>query len=46
MSERFKPLSETIGPLFAQLEDRVARHVELTERVRAALSGPEIVHVE
>jgi hypothetical protein len=45
MSERFKPLSETIGPLFAQLEQRVAAHVELTERVRAALSGPEKDHV-
>ena len=45
MSERFKPLSETIGPLFAQLEQRVAAHVELTERVRAALTGPEKDHV-
>ena len=45
MSERFKPLSETVGPLFAQLEQRVAAHVELTERVRAALSGPEKDHV-
>ena len=45
MSERFKPLSETIGPLFAQLEQRVTAHVELTERVRAALSGPEKDHV-
>ena len=45
MSERFKPLSETIGPLFAQLEQRVAAHIELTERVRAALSGPEKDHV-
>jgi hypothetical protein len=45
MSERFKPLSETIGPLFAQLEQRVTAHVELTERVRAALCGPEKDHV-
>jgi hypothetical protein len=45
MSERFKPLSETAGTLFAQLEQRVAAHVELTERVRAALSGPEKDHV-
>jgi hypothetical protein len=45
MSERFKPLSETIGPRFAQLEQRVTAHAELTERVRAALSGPEKDHV-
>jgi hypothetical protein len=45
MSERFKPLSETIGPRFAQLEQRLAGHVELTEKVRAALCGPEKDHV-
>jgi len=45
MSERLKPLSETVGPLFAQLERRVAAHTELTERVRAALAGPEKDHV-
>jgi hypothetical protein len=45
MSERFKPLSETVGPLFAQLEQRVQAHVELTERIRAALAGPEKDHV-
>jgi hypothetical protein len=45
MSERFKPLSETVGTLFAQLEQRVTAHIELTERVRAALSGPEKDHV-
>lgn len=45
MSERFKPLSETVGPLFAQLEQRVQGHVELTERIRAALAGPEKDHV-
>jgi len=45
MPERFKPLGETVGPLFAQLEQRLAAHVELTERVRAALSGPEKDHV-
>jgi hypothetical protein len=45
MSERFKPLSETIGTLFTQLEQRVAVHIELTERVRAALPGPEKDHV-
>ncbi|WP_129776716.1 DUF721 domain-containing protein [Peristeroidobacter soli] len=45
MTDRFKPLSGTVGPLFAQLEQRVAAHVELTERVRAALTGPEKDHV-
>ena len=45
MSERFKPLSETVGPLFAQLEQRVQAHVELTEKIRAALAGPEKDHV-
>lgn len=45
MSERFKPLSETVGPLFAQLEQRVQAHVELTEKIRAALIGPEKDHV-
>jgi hypothetical protein len=45
MTDRFKPLGETVGPLFAQLEQRVAAHVELTERVRAALTGPEKDHV-
>jgi hypothetical protein len=45
MTDRFKPLGETVGPLFAQLEQRVAAHVELTERVRAALAGPEKDHV-
>ena len=45
MTDRFKPLGETVGPLFAQLEQRVAAHVELTERVRSALSGPEKDHV-
>jgi hypothetical protein len=45
MSERFKPLSETVGPLFAQLEQRVQVTVELAERVRAALPGPEKDHV-
>src|SRR5690349_600487 len=45
MTDRFKPLGETVGPLFAQLEQRVAAHAELTQRVRAALSGPEKDHV-
>ena len=45
MTDRFKPLGETVGPLFAQLEQRVAAHVELTEKIRAALTGPEKDHV-
>lgn len=45
MTDRFKPLGETLGPLFAQLEQRVTAHVELTERIRAALVGPEKDHV-
>ena len=45
MSERFKPLSETVGTLFAQIEQRVQAHVELAEKIRAALPGPEKDHV-
>jgi hypothetical protein len=45
MTDRFKPLSETVGPLFAQLEQRVTAHIELTEKVRSALTGPEKDHV-
>jgi len=45
MSERFKPLSETAGPLFAQLEQRVQVNLALADRVRAALTGPEKDHV-
>jgi hypothetical protein len=45
MSDRFKPLGESVGPLFALLEQRAAAHAELTERVRAALDGPEKDHV-
>lgn len=45
MTDRFKPLGETVGPLFAQLEQRVTAHVELTEKIRAALTGPEKDHV-
>ncbi len=45
MTDRFKPLGETVGPLFAQLEQRVTAHIELTERIRGALTGPEKDHV-
>jgi hypothetical protein len=45
MSDRFKPMSESLGPLFADLERRVQATVDLTARVRAALTGPEKDHV-
>lgn len=45
MSDRFKPVSEGLGPLFADLERRVQANVDLTARVRAALAGPEKDHV-
>jgi hypothetical protein len=45
MSDRFKSMSETLGPLFAKLERRVQANVDLTARVRAALTGPEKDHV-
>jgi hypothetical protein len=45
MSDRFKPMSETLGPLFAQLERRVQATVDLAAKVRAALHGPEKDHV-
>jgi hypothetical protein len=45
MSERFKALTDGLGPLFADLERRVQAHVELAEQVRAALPGPEKDHV-
>jgi hypothetical protein len=45
MSDRLKPMSETLGPLFTQLERRVQATVDLTAQVRAALPGPEKDHV-
>jgi hypothetical protein len=45
MSDRLKPMSETLGPLFARLERRVQATVDLTAQVRAALPGPEKDHV-
>jgi hypothetical protein len=45
MTDRFKPLGETVGPLFAQFEQHLAARAELTERIRSALSGPEKDHV-
>jgi hypothetical protein len=45
MSDRLKPMSEALGPLFADLERRVQANVDLTAKVRAALAGPEKDHV-
>jgi hypothetical protein len=45
MSDSMKPLAEGLGPLFADLERRVQARVELADRVRDALSGPEKDHV-
>jgi hypothetical protein len=45
MPDRFKPLSETLGPLLADLERRAHATVELTDRVRAALPGDAKDHV-
>jgi Protein of unknown function (DUF721). len=38
-------MSETLGPLFTQLERRVQATVDLTAKVKAALPGPEKDHV-
>ena len=40
MSDRFKPLTDGLGPLFADLERRVQATVDLADAVRAALPGP------
>jgi hypothetical protein len=45
MSERFKPIAAGLGPLFADLERRVQSTIDLAERVRATLCGPEKDHV-
>jgi hypothetical protein len=45
MSDPMKRLTEGLGPLFADLERRVQARVELADRVRAALPGPEKDHV-
>jgi hypothetical protein len=45
MSERFKPISAGLGPIFADLERRVQATIDLAARVRAALPGPEKEHV-
>lgn len=45
MSERLKPLSAGLGPLFANLERRAQATVDLATRVRSVLAGPEKDHV-
>ena len=45
MSDRLKPLTEGLGPLFADLERRVQATIDLADRVRLALPGPEKDHV-
>jgi hypothetical protein len=45
MSDRLKPLSDGLGPLFADLERRAQATIDLADRVRAALPGPEKEHV-
>lgn len=42
---RMQPLTAGLGPRFADLERRAQQTVELAERVRAALPGPEKEHV-
>jgi hypothetical protein len=45
MPDRLKPLAEGLGPLFADLERRALATIDLAERVRGALPGPEKDHV-
>jgi hypothetical protein len=45
MSDRMKPFSDGLGPLFADLERRAQATVDLTSKVRAALDGEEKEHV-
>jgi hypothetical protein len=45
MSDRFKHVSEDLGPLFADLERRVQSTVDLTMQVRTALQGSEKDHI-
>ncbi len=45
MSDRFRPVSEGLGPLLAELERRAKATVDLAASVRAALTGPEKDHV-
>lgn len=45
MSDRFKRISEGLGPLFDRLQQRAQASADLTVRVRSALTGPEKEHV-
>jgi len=45
MSDRFKHVAETLGPLLADLERRVQSTVDLTMQVRTALQGAEKDHI-
>jgi len=45
MSDRMKSLADGLGPLFANLEQRARDHLNLTDKVRAALHGDEKEHV-
>lgn len=45
MSDSFKPLSAGLGGVLADLERRAQSTLELADRVRAALPGPEKDHV-
>ena len=45
MSDRFKHVTETLGPLLADMERRVQSTVDLTMQVRTALQGAEKDHI-
>lgn len=45
MSEHLKPIGDSLGSLFADLERRAQATVDLAARVRSALTGPEKDHV-
>jgi hypothetical protein len=45
MSDSFKRLSDGLGTLFTDLEQRVQAHENLAILVRSALPGPEKDHV-
>ena len=45
MSDRFKHVADTLGPMLADMERRVQSTVDLTMQVRTALQGAEKDHV-
>lgn len=45
MADHLKPLGAGLGPLFDALERRSQAAIDLTARIRAALTGPEKDHV-